>query len=139
MNYKFGLLCTALFLLGTLTMETTLNQSTMALAQSASIWAFPSDRSWQIAAEDNTLPIEVQTAVIEAAAGQTSRTVADLKIVSSQPQNWPDRCLGFAQPGEVCAQALTPGWQVVVTDGLRNWTYRTNDTGDLVRLEESEQ
>lgn len=92
-----------------------------------------------IAYEDNVLPIKVQSAVIEAAAQQTSRTVAALKILSSQPKNWPNSCLGFTEPGEVCGQAITPGWQVVVTDGLRNWTYRTNDSGDLIKLEESEQ
>ena len=135
MKYKNSLLYTILILLGTLTIKTT---STMAFAQPTSISNFHGDRSWQIAAEENTLPLEVQTAVIEAAAGQTSRTVADLKIVSSQPKNWPDRCLGFSQPGEVCAQAVTPGWQVVVTDGLRNWTYRTDDSGELVKLIESE-
>jgi hypothetical protein len=97
-----------------------------------------SDRSSQIASEDS-VPIEVQSAVIEAAAQQTSRTVAALKILSSQPKNWPDSCLGFTEPGKVCAQAITPGWQVVVTDGLRNWTYRTNDSGDLIKLKESEQ
>ena len=98
-----------------------------------------SDRSLQIASEDSALPIEVQSAVIEAAAQQTSRTVAALKILSSQPKNWSNSCLGFTEPGKVCAQAITPGWQVVVTDGLRNWTYRTNDSGDIIKLEESEQ
>ena len=110
--------------------------SPAAFSQSSSI--LTSDRSLQIVSEDSALPIEVQSAVIEAAAQQTSRTVAALKILSSQPKNWSNNCLGFTEPGKVCAQAVTPGWQVVVTDGLRNWTYRTNDSGDLIKLEESE-
>ena len=112
--------------------------SQVAFSQFASI-SSDGQKLSQIASEDNTLPIEVQSAVVEAAARQTSRTVAALKILSSQPKNWSDSCLGFTEPGEVCAQAVTPGWQVVVTDGLRNWTYRTNDSGDLIKLEKSEQ
>lgn len=104
----------------------------------STIFVYLGDRSLQIASEDS-VPIEVQSAVIEAAAQQTSRTVSALKILSSQPKNWSNSCLGFTEPGKVCAQAITPGWRVVVTDGLHNWTYRTNDSGDLIKLEESEQ
>lgn len=86
-----------------------------------------------------TLPPEVQSAVLDEAVKRTSLTVADLKIVSARSQNWSDGCLGLAQPDELCTQVITPGWQVVVTDGIRNWTYRTNESGALIRLEESPQ
>ena len=85
-------------------------------------------------------PIEILTAtsaVLEAAASRTSQTVATLRIVEALPQNWSDGCLGLAKSDELCAQVITPGWQVVVTDGRRNWTYRTDDTGDLIRLEKA--
>ena len=133
MNYKYNPLYIALFCAILLAIALMQREPKVALAQSIS----PS-KPYLVAAEDNTLPIEVQSAVLEAAAGQTSRAVASLKILSSQRKNWPDSCLGFTQPGEVCGQAVTPGWQIVVTDGLRNWTYRTNDAGDLVKLEPSE-
>lgn len=136
MNLKYNLLQIAL-ITSTTSMAIAISslKPNQVFAQSIPL---PSDRIVLIASE-NTLPIEVQSAVIEAAAGQTSRTVADLKILSSQAKNWPDSCLGFSQPGEVCAQALTSGWQVVVTDGLRNWTYRTDDAGDLIKLEPTEE
>ena len=134
MNYKHRPLHIALFCSTLLAIAIAPRKFQVALAQSTS---FPGE-SHSIAAEDNTLPIEVQSAVLEAAAGQTSRAVASLKILSSQRKNWPDSCLGFTQPGEVCGQAVTPGWQIVVTDGLRNWTYRTDDAGDLIKLEPSE-
>lgn len=87
----------------------------------------------------NALPAEVQSAVLEDAARRTSKTVATLSIQSAQTQNWSDGCLGLAEPDELCTQVITPGWQVVITDGKRNWTYRTNDSGDLVKLEKSTQ
>ena len=102
--------------------------------------------SWQqkhpqpaLTSNTNALPAEVQSAVLEDAARRTSKTVATLSIRSAQPQNWSDGCLGLAEPDELCTQIITPGWQVVITDGQRNWTYRTNDSGDLVKLEKSTQ
>ncbi|MBE9046314.1 hypothetical protein IQ255_18190 [Pleurocapsales cyanobacterium LEGE 10410] len=84
-----------------------------------------------------TLPPAVQSAVFDEAMKRTSKTVADLKIVSARSQTWSDGCLNLAQPNELCSQVITPGWRVVVTDGIANWTYRTDDSGALIRLEES--
>ena len=86
---------------------------------------------------EKTLPLEVQTAVLEAASQQTSKTVASLVVLNSQPKEWSDGCLGLTEPGKVCVQKVVLGWQVEVTDGLRNWTFRTNESGDLVKLDES--
>ena len=85
----------------------------------------------------NEIPPEVQSAVLNDAVKRTSKTVSALSIVSARSQNWSDGCLELAKPDEICTQVITPGWQVVVTDGMRNWTYRTDDSGDLVKLEES--
>ena len=84
----------------------------------------------------DTLPPEVKTAVINDAVKRTSKTGSALKIIEAKQQEWSDGCLGLASSDEMCTQAITPGWQIVVTDGLRNWTYRTDNTGDAVRLEE---
>lgn len=83
------------------------------------------------------LPPQIQTAVLEAAAKRTSKPVSTLNIVKAQPKNWSDGCLGLAEPDELCTQVITPGWQVVVTDGLNNWIYRTNELGNLIKLEKS--
>ena len=82
------------------------------------------------------LPPEVKTAVLNDAVKRTSKTVSALKIIEAKQQEWSDGCLGLASSDEICTQAITPGWQIVVTDGLRNWTYRTDNAGDAVRLEE---
>lgn len=84
----------------------------------------------------DTLPPEVKSAVLNEAVKQTSKTVSALKIIEAKQQEWSDGCLGLAKADEMCTQAITPGWQIVVTDGLRNWTYRTDNTGDAIRLEE---
>lgn len=90
-----------------------------------------------LTAKESQLPPEVKSAVLEAAASRTSQTVSTLRILEAQSRNWSDGCLGLAEPNELCTQVITPGWQVVVTDGRRNWTYRTNELGDLIKLEKS--
>ncbi len=80
-------------------------------------------------------PLSVKTAVFNDAVKRISRTVSAMRILEVQQQQWSDGCLGFGKSDEICTQAITPGYQVVVTDGLKNWTYRTDDTGDAVRLE----
>ena len=89
--------------------------------------------------QEQTLPLEVQTAVLQAASQQTSKTIASLIVLDSQPKEWSDGCLGLTEPGKVCVQQVVSGWQVEVTDGLTNWTFRTDDSGDLVKLVEPEE
>lgn len=88
-----------------------------------------------LTSETNTLPIEVQSAVLNDAVKRTSKTVAAFKVLEAQPQQWSDGCLGLGKPEEICTQAITSGWRVLVTDGIKNWIYRTDDVGDAVRLE----
>ena len=84
---------------------------------------------------DNALPAEVKTAVINDAVKRTSKPVSAMKITEARSQQWSDGCLGLAKADEICTQAITPGYQVTVTDGINNWTYRTDSTGNAVRLE----
>jgi hypothetical protein len=90
----------------------------------------------KLLASENTLPPEVKSAVLNNAVKRTSQTVSALKIIEAQQQEWSDGCLGLAKVDEICTQVITPGWRIVVTDGLRNWIYRTDNTGDAIRLEE---
>ena len=89
----------------------------------------------ELLTSETTIPAEVKSAVLNEAVKQTSKTVGALKIIEAEPQQWSDGCLGLSKPDEICTQAITPGWLIVVTDGLRNWTYRTDNVGDAVRLE----
>lgn len=90
-----------------------------------------------VSSNNPTLPPEVQSAVFEDTVKRTSKTVDALRVVEAEPQNWTDGCLGLAKPEEICTQAIVPGWRAIVTDGSREWTYRTNNSGSLVKLEQS--
>jgi hypothetical protein len=36
-----------------------------------------------------------------------------IELQQVEQREWPDGCLGLAQPDEVCTQAITPGWLLV--------------------------
>ncbi len=57
-------------------------------------------------------------------------------LVSIKPMSWPDGCLGLGRPGQVCSQALVPGWKIELEDSEQgSWIYRTNKKGDRLVLE----
>ena len=136
-NQKVSLLSTALSV--SIVCLTWINATAYSSAESLSNPPnfTPGKEIESVQQEPSELPTQVKSAVIEAASQQTSREVAYLKILESQPREWSDGCLGIAEPGTVCIQQVISGWQVKVTDGIRNWTFRTNKSGDLVKLEES--
>ncbi len=85
---------------------------------------------------NNQLPASVQGAVLQDAVQRTSRPLASFRIIEAQKRTWPDGCLGLSQSGMFCTQVIVPGWRVVVTDGQRNWIYRTDESGDMIKLKE---
>lgn len=81
------------------------------------------------------LPMNVTAAVLEDVSNRTELPRNTFKVVEAQKQTWPDGCLGLAEPGVACTQALVPGWRVVVSRGQQQWVYRTDESGSQVRLE----
>ncbi len=65
--------------------------------------------------------------------------VAQIAVVSVSEQNWPDGCLGLPQGGEICSMAIVTGWRIEVSDRLQTWYYRTDRTGQTLRLENPER
>ncbi len=65
--------------------------------------------------------------------------VAQIGVVSVSEQNWPDGCLGLPQGGEICSMAIVTGWRIEVSDKLQTWYYRTDRTGQTLRLENPER
>jgi hypothetical protein len=39
--------------------------------------------------------------------------LVEVVLISHEPVDWPDSCLGAAHPNEMCAEVITPGWEVV--------------------------
>lgn len=83
----------------------------------------------------NQLPPRVANAVLVNLSKQTRISPGQLRVTQYSRQTWSNGCLGLARPGEICTQSLVEGWRVVVSNGRRNWVYRTNRNGRVLRLE----
>ena len=80
----------------------------------------------------------IQRAVVQDLAQRTGQPIQTFKVIHIEQQTWPDGCLGLSEPDMLCTMALVPGWRVVVSDGAQDWTYRTDDQGQVIKLDPSQ-
>jgi hypothetical protein len=62
--------------------------------------------------------------------------VTGADIISFQRITWMNSCLDLAEPDEVCADVLTPGYLVAAAEGEQVWEYHTNQDGSELRVVE---
>lgn len=97
-----------------------------------------------------TAPVETPeaaggaAAAIEAAraalAARENVPAEEIELVSSEPMEWTDSCLGLGGPAESCLQVITPGWLVILRlpgGGDTVVEARTDQTGETVRFQET--
>lgn len=82
------------------------------------------------------LPNGIRSVVLQAHARQLRIPVNQLRIVSFSQESWSDTCLGLGRPEEGCGLMMVSGWRVEVGHGTARWFYRTDSTGQALRLEE---
>ncbi len=82
------------------------------------------------------LPDEVEEAAKEALSEETGIAVEDMEVVDAHTADWPDACLGLVEPDEVCAQVITPGWQVLILAEGEEYVLRTDEDGEQVRIDQ---
>ena len=88
-----------------------------------------------VAMPQETLSAELQQIVLEAVGEQQNLPPDQLQITSAEAADWPDACLGIADPDVLCAQVITPGWAITVTDGQQTWQYRTDLDAMQIKLD----
>jgi hypothetical protein len=59
-----------------------------------------------------------------------------IQVQTVEKKEWPDGCLGLGKSGEVCTQAVTPGWLLAFSINGTTYRFRANDTGTTVRQEQ---
>jgi Tol biopolymer transport system component len=74
-------------------------------------------------------------AAVQATADLLSVPPGSVTVLSVEPQDWPDTCLGLGQPGDVCGLVITPGYRITVTAVGYTIAWRTDLNGSEVRLE----
>ncbi len=80
------------------------------------------------------LPLEVVNAVIKDVSRNENIPQTRLRISAYSPETWRNGCLEVIKPGEMCTQALVPGYKVTVSDGSQKWIYHTDKNGRRLRL-----
>jgi hypothetical protein len=60
-----------------------------------------------------------------------------ITLISTEPETWPDGCLGIDQPGMMCTQALVEGYRIIFEAGGREYEVRTNESGSVVVIADS--
>jgi hypothetical protein len=63
---------------------------------------------------------------------ETGIPVDQLVVAGAVQVDWADTCLEIPSPGQVCAQAIIPGYKVTLTSGGREFIAHTNLDGSLV-------
>ena len=67
-------------------------------------------------------------------ARQLGLDPAAVRIVSVEPMEWPDSCLGAGGPAESCALVVTPGYKLTFEADGRTYVYHTDPSGYQFRL-----
>ncbi|MEK7312632.1 MAG: hypothetical protein AAB382_11725, partial [Chloroflexota bacterium] len=60
-------------------------------------------------------------------------SIAQIRLVTTEAVDWPDGCLGIQEPGVACTMAIVPGFRIVLEAQGRQYEYRTNQDGSIVR------
>lgn len=85
----------------------------------------------------HNLPVPDAVAAVRAlVASELGISKGVVIVMSVYEREWPDGCLGLAGLDEFCIQVITPGYEVTVQAQGSLRTYRTNDSGSVIRREE---
>jgi heat shock protein HslJ len=80
-----------------------------------------------------TAPPEVAQAARAWLAGQLDLPPEQVAIGESERRLWQDSCLGLGGPAESCAQAVTPGWLLLLEAGGETYEVRTDEQATAIR------
>lgn len=73
-----------------------------------------------------------QNAAISALSQNLGLDASQIKVVSAEPVEWPDACLGISQEGVACAQVITPGYKIILEANGKQVEYHTNEDGTVI-------
>jgi hypothetical protein len=86
------------------------------------------------AGQANGAPQAVIEAVVADLAEREDVDDEAIEVLRTEGVTWSDGCLGAAEPGEACTQALVPGYVVWLGIGDNAFRYHTGDTGAQFRF-----
>ena len=97
------------------------------------------EKAEKLAEKTEEIPNNIVDAVRQDLGGKISISPEDIKVVKVSQETWPNTCLGLAKTDELCGQRLVEGWRIVLSNGNDMWIYRTDNRGNLMRVEPKNQ
>ncbi|MEA5451213.1 hypothetical protein VB780_21715 [Leptolyngbya sp. CCNP1308] len=88
----------------------------------------PIAENWEDATVDDLLTPEVRDRILQTAAAEVDRPVADLRIAAAETATW-DGCMGIYEPDQFCTMIAIAGLRLVITDGDQSWVYHARQDG----------
>lgn len=79
---------------------------------------------------------QVVAAVAEALAAYAGVDIAKIQLLKFDQQEFSDSCLGYGRADEICAQVITPGYEISMLVGNVTYTVHTTLTGTAARLKD---
>jgi hypothetical protein len=58
---------------------------------------------------------------------------AEVEVLSYEMTEWPNACLGFEQPDELCVEVITPGWRIALRHDAAQIEVHTDLLGETIR------
>ena len=85
----------------------------------------------------HNLPVpKAVEATKEFAAQDFNVPVGSVIVMSAFEKEWSNGCLGLEQPGEMCTEAITPGYEITIQANSKTRIYRTNSDGSLIKIQQ---
>ncbi|MBW4484420.1 MAG: hypothetical protein KME14_17945 [Tildeniella torsiva UHER 1998/13D] len=88
----------------------------------------PIAENWEDVTADELLSPEVRDRIMQTAAAEVDRPVADLRIAAAETATW-DGCMGIYEPDQLCTAIAIAGLRLVITDGDQSWVYHARQDG----------
>ena len=84
----------------------------------------------------HNLPVPEAVTKVKALVAQNTNTeIGKVIALTVFEKEWSDGCLGLGGPAESCIAVITPGYEVTVEAQGREYIYRTNIDGSIIRLQ----
>src|SRR5215212_6491016 len=81
------------------------------------------------------LPPDVALNVQNQISDTLGVAVENIQIKNVEKMDWPNSCLGLPNGDEACAEVVTPGWLLTFNIDNKEYRYRVDQTGKVIRQE----
>jgi hypothetical protein len=72
-------------------------------------------------------------AAIGTLAERSGTAPGSIQVARYEAVEWSDSCLGLPQPDEACAEAITPGWLIILRIGTDEHEFHSDELGQALR------